>query len=253
MNAVPQEIPASDPRAKTAVALLLTFAAGCVDIIGYLSLYQIFTANMTGDTVHLARNVVGRRWSDAFIAGAVVAAFLCGSVVGRTVIEVGARWRARSVASATLFLEAALIASVVPLGDGHFHHAPIVLLLAMLAAAMGLQTATLTRIGPLTVHTTFVTGMLNKLAQLLSHGAFLTYDLIRGRDASAHRRRVLRQARLIGSIWVLYLLGALAGTWLKSEWGIHALLLPAGVVLAAMIVDQWVPLAIEEEHEEPER
>jgi hypothetical protein len=29
---------------------------------------------------------------------------------------------------------------------------------------MGTQTATLTRIGPLTIHTTFVTGMLNKFA-----------------------------------------------------------------------------------------
>jgi hypothetical protein len=40
--------------------------------------------------------------------------------------------------------------------------------LATLAAAMGIQTATLTGIGPLTAHTTFVTGMINKLAALES-------------------------------------------------------------------------------------
>ena len=47
---------------------------------------------------------------------------------------------------------------------------------------MGLQTATLTRIGPLTIHTTFVTGMLNKFAQLLAHGMYHAYDLLRARS-----------------------------------------------------------------------
>ena len=127
-------------------------------------------------------------------------------------IEIGSRTRVRSIASATLLIEATLIASVVSLADGHYYHVPLFLLPAMLAAAMGVQTATLPKVGSLTVHTTFVTGMLNKLAQLLSHGAFLTYDMFRGRDVIADRRRILRQARFMFSIWVFYLLGAVTGT-----------------------------------------
>ena len=122
---------------KGAVALLLTFAAGCVDIVGFLTLYHTFTAHMTGATVHLGQDLLQEHWGDAANAGCVIATFLLGSILGRTFIEVGARRHVRSVASATLLLEAALIAAVAPLAADPSHPVPIVALLAMLAAAMG--------------------------------------------------------------------------------------------------------------------
>ncbi|MGI9103511.1 MAG: YoaK family protein [Terriglobales bacterium] len=236
-------------RSKAVVALLLTFSAGCVDIVGYLTLYQMFTAHMTGDTVHLGESVLGARWMDAASAGCIIAAFLFGSIAGRTLIEIGSRRRFRSIASTNLLLEAALIAAVVPLASPGGRH--VLPLLAMLAAAMGMQTATLTRIGSLTVHTTFVTGMLNKLAQLLSHAAFVTYDIAQGREKTAHRRRILREAQFISSIWMVYLAGAVTGTWLRSLWDIRALWVPAAVVALTLLADQVSPLSVEEEHEEP--
>jgi uncharacterized membrane protein YoaK (UPF0700 family) len=247
---MPQVQHARHISTKSAIALLLTFAAGCVDIVGYLAIYQIFTANMTGATVHLSRNVMQAHWPGAVPAACVLAAFMGGSVIGRIVIEIGSRTRVRSIASATLLLEVALIALVIPTA-ARSPKTPVLGLLAMLAAAMGLQTATLTRVGSLTVHTTFVTGMLNKLAQLISEGMFLSYDLRRGRDVMAVRQRTVRRAQFMFAIWVLYLIGAAAGTWMRSIWGLRSLLLPAGLVTVAIIADQIVPLAIEEEHEEP--
>ena len=235
------------------MALLLTFAAGCVDIVGFLTLYHTFTAHMTGATVHLGQDLLQEHWGDAANAGCVIATFLLGSILGRTFIEVGARRHVRSVASATLLLEAALIAAVAPLAADPSHPVPIVALLAMLAAAMGLQTATLTRVGALTVHTTFVTGMLNKLAQLLSHALFLVYDQLRGREISADRRQVYRRAALMSGIWALYLTGAVIGTWMTSSWGPRSLLLPACVVATVIVVDQVLPLSLEEERDQSER
>ena len=239
------------PSIKAAVALLLTFAPGCVDVIGFLSLYHIFTAHMTGTTVHLGQDLMNTRLGEACKTASVMAAFLGGSVVGRAVIEVGARRQVRRVASAVLLIEAAIITAVVPLA--RHTSVPSFLLPAMLAAAMGTQTATLTRIGSLTVHTTSVTGMVNKLAQLLSHGAFLTYDVLRGRRTTAHGQRVFLRAGFMFSIWVLYLLGAITGTWLNSACGIKGLLLPAGVVVIIIIVDQVTPLSLAEEREESDR
>ncbi|MFY9980568.1 MAG: YoaK family protein, partial [Candidatus Sulfotelmatobacter sp.] len=126
--------------------------------------------------------------------------------------------------------------------------------LLMLAAAMGMQTATLTRIGSLTVHTTFVTGMLNKLAQLLSHVVFLTYDVLRGsRAAVASRLKALRDARFIFGVWLFYLAGAASGTWMKFRFDLHALLLPGALVLSLAVIDLISPLAVEEERDVPER
>lgn len=240
-------------RVKSAVALLLTFVAGCVDILGYLTLFHIFTANMTGNTVHLGDRLLVADWAGAARAGCVIAAFLAGSVVGRTIIEIGSRTRVRTIASAALLLEAALIAAVIPLAARGFDEPQALGLLALLAAAMGMQTATLTRIGPLTVHTTFVTGMLNKLAQLISRGLFLTYDVARGGDERAARREVWVHAGFMFSIWLLYLSGAITGTLMKSAWGARSLLAPIAILVVVIVLDHSVPLSIEEEHDQPER
>jgi uncharacterized membrane protein YoaK (UPF0700 family) len=250
-----QSVPMADrqtlnhKKIKGIVALALAFVAGAVDIIGYISFGGIFPAHLTGDTVHLGQHVLDRQWSEALSAGVVIVAFLGGSLVGRTAIEVGSRTKVRSIATATLLLEAGLLSAVIVLGSGSQ-----LLLLGLLAAAMGMQTATLTRVGPLTIHTTFVNGMVNKLAQLLSHATFLTYDVFRGsQKALGSRLRVVRRARFIFSVWFLYLLGAIAGSWARAQWKIHALLLPICLITVVILVDLIFPLSIEEEREASER
>jgi hypothetical protein len=52
-------------KVKSEVALMLTFSAGLVDIVGYIAVYHWFVAHMTGDTVHLGNQMVMGRWSDA--------------------------------------------------------------------------------------------------------------------------------------------------------------------------------------------
>jgi uncharacterized membrane protein YoaK (UPF0700 family) len=235
-------------RIKAVVALLLTFAAGCVDIIGYLTFGHIFTAHLTGNTVHLGEWLIEARFPDAVKAAAIIAVFVAGSIVGRAAIEVGSRFRLRNVAVVTLVLEGVLIASVLPAGRSELFS------LLMLAAAMGVQTATLTRIGSLTIHTTFVTGMLNKLAQLLSHIFFLSYDVLRGsRAAVASRWQAFHNASFIFSVWSFYVGGAATGTLMKFRFGMHALFLPGTLVLILAVVDLVSPLAIEEERDVPER
>jgi uncharacterized membrane protein YoaK (UPF0700 family) len=65
---------------------------------------------MTGNTVQFASNLVRSNWADAFLAGSVILAFLAGSIVGRAIIEAGARNGFRRVASASLLTEALLLA-----------------------------------------------------------------------------------------------------------------------------------------------
>jgi uncharacterized membrane protein YoaK (UPF0700 family) len=45
---------------KAVVALAVTFVAGFVDIVGYLAIYRLFTAHVTGTTVHLGRDLASR-------------------------------------------------------------------------------------------------------------------------------------------------------------------------------------------------
>lgn len=245
---------------KSAIALWLTFVAGFVDIAGTITIYDIFSAHMTGTTVRLGEHLVQRDWNALGITGLVLASFVVGSLVGRILIEAAARAHFRSIAAITLGCETALLiggmASVPPRPETSF--GTVALPLLMLAAAMGFQTATVTRIGPLTVHTTFVTGMINKLSQLLSHWMFRTYDLVHGdkqreRELREARRHAARQARFIFSIWLLYVIGAISGTDAALHWRWRAFLVPACMLLVAIATDLVQPLSIEEEREQSER
>ncbi len=231
-----------------AVALLLTFAAGVVDIVGFLTFYSTFTAHMTGVTVHMGQYLVSHRGFDVRVLGGVLIAFVAGSILGRSMVELALYRNLRSAAGLALFVEAGLIFTVAALGKTGQGRVAMTL---MLAAAMGLQTAALTRVGPLTVHTTFVTGMLNKLAQLLSHALFLTLGHIREHARKLNERpKVLREAAFIFSVWLVYFLGAAAGAWMNSHWAIRSLLLPGGIVAVTAVIDQAQPLSIAEEREQ---
>jgi uncharacterized membrane protein YoaK (UPF0700 family) len=243
------------------MALLLTFVAGVVDIVGYISVYHLFTANMTGTTVHLGHDLVTGQHIAALTALAVLGGFVLGSVGGRALIEVGARAHVRSVASITIAVEAALVLGFIAvfgaLSGTAKSPASISLVLILLAIAMGIQTASLTRIGPLTVHTTFVTGMLNKMAQLISHFLFRSYDLICAEEHDEQRLRKMRrqymqEAMFFFLIWSTYCIAALAGTLCYLKWNIRVMYLPAALLGIAILVDQFHPLSLQEEQDQME-
>lgn len=246
------------------MALWLTFAAGIVDIVGYLTVYHTFVAHQTGNTVHLGNKLAIGNWVEAAKAACTIVSFIAGSVAGRAVIEAGARRHKRTVASLTLLLEAVLVLVFVWTGGlllqpGQPQPLPLARvcgLLALLASAMGLQTATLTRIGPLTVHTTFVTGMLNKFAQATSEWLFWVHDELRSRASfgsiwrASRQNSAFRNANFMLAIWISYMIGAVAGTWMNSRWSLKTMYIPVGILLLSAMVDQFRPLSVEEEQEQ---
>lgn len=240
---------------KIVVALLLTFVSGLVDIVGYLGVFHFFTAHLTGTTVQLGHAIVSRDTQDVLAATSIVAAFVGGSILGRALIEIASRRKIRRIASVTLAIEAILLIVVARAGAGI---APQPYgSLVLLAAAMGIQTATLTGIGPLTVHTTFVTGMMNKVAQLSSHVAFRAYDLSHARAGDSKARveqdRELQMLALLIGVWLLYAAGAMAGSRSFVSWGLNALLVGSALIGVALVVDLIHPFSIEEEKEQSER
>lgn len=235
-----------------------------MDIVGYITVYHMFVAHMTGTTVKLGTKLAIAAWPDAAKSATVLLSFVLGAIAGRAVIEAGNRRKLRTVASVTLLAEAALILTFLLLHAflPELWQRPepplqiVCLSLALLAAAMGLQTATLTRIGPLTIHTTFVTGMLNKLAQAISEWSFWFHDEWRKGARffqiwrQSKRNSAFQNAVLMSAIWFSYLVGSVAGTWMSSRWSARALCLPIAALVLAALVDQLHPLSIEEEKEE---
>lgn len=243
---------------KITVALLLTVAAGQVDVVGFLSFLGVFTAHMTGNTVHLAMSLVHGHGVNAAKAGLMIPLFVAGSVVGRCAIEFGARHRWRRAASFVCLLEAAAVSEVIWLNRSHPAASTAWISLFLLAFGMGLQTATLTRIGPLTIHTTFVTGMLNSLGQRLSNVLFWIVDRMAGKRglplSGLWNSRAFRESVLLTAVWIAYLFGGICGALLVPRWATGSLFLTLAILFAAILIDQVSMLSIEEEEEaQPER
>ncbi len=82
-------------------------------------------------------------------------------------------------------------------------------MIATLAFAMGIQTATLTHFGTLNVYTTFVTGTLTKFAESLSESLFWIHDThASGTPMSRTVRQLFSQPDFRRSAFLLSVCGA---------------------------------------------
>ena len=245
---------------KVAIALCLTSIGGFVDAVGYIALFQIFTANMSGNSIHIGMYLANLDWRGLLRPTCAVVAYVGAMIVTRIAVQVGGRCRIRRVVSLTLTVEALLLllfAHTTPamyLGQMVDLHSPTYFaLVALLAVAMGIQTASLTHIGALTIYTTFVTGSLTKFAESFTRALFWAYDRIQQNgDVSDTIRLVpqqedVRDAVFLASVWLCYLFGAALGTLAKYRWELRSLYIPAAALMVFIAVDQVYPVGVEEE------
>ncbi len=244
-------------------ALLLTIVGGFVDAIGWISLFHVFTANMSGNSIHIGMAASRLDLATELRFGSAVVAYVTALILTRIALEGGARSGFRRIASLTFALEALLLLAFLhlatPLHDGHIAQLDSPLHLAsvgMLAFAMGMQTATLTHLGPLTVYTTFVTGSLTKFAESVTRVFFSMYDAVSdGTPLShfvgtlPHNQDAVSGIFLLG-IWLSYVVGAALGALTKSRWELRALYLPVGVLVLLIVFDIAHPIAGREEREQ---
>jgi len=154
---------------------LLTLVTGLVDAACYLGLGRVFTANTTGNVVLLAFGATGAQGLPVlaptvslvvFLVGATAGGRLASSLVGPAGGEVPAPVRRRWLTIALLgelglVAVAAAVAVGLPVGGGGARRYVVI---GLLAAALGLQNATVRRLAVADVTTTVLTLTLTGLA-----------------------------------------------------------------------------------------
>ena len=205
-------------RALPLVLLVLTFTTGLLDAVSYLGLGQVFSGIQTGNLVVLGFALAGAGgFSIAGPALSLAAFFLGAALGGRLAIHLSRRHR-RWLALA-LTVEALLVGAGAAtaaglradaLGDWRTYA-----VIALLAGAMGLRSATIRRLAAPEVTTTVLTSTITSLAT----------------DAGALSASPGRHAWQLATIGVR-LLGAVLGAVLLRE----SVLLPLGVVTALILV-----------------
>lgn len=194
-----------------ALAVGLAALAGWVDAIGFVRLAQTFVSFMSGNSTRLASFASAPAAPKAVLLVCVLAAFVAGVIAGEGIaIRVSARGHAAALLAESLVLFAGAGAAAPP--SALF--APALLL----AAALGIQNASIHEAGGMPVALTYVTGTLVRLGRAIA-GALVG----RGRWRAALPYLLL---------WLGMIVGAAGGAALARANAVAAILVAALAALA---------------------
>ena len=201
--------------------LALGFVGGYGDAAGFV-LAGSFTGHATGNIVLGAIAVATGNFSNALSHFSAVVAFLIGVFLGAWSMRPLIPSRLSTVMTVNLFL---ILVSPLLL-SAHFLGAQIFVLCVSLA--LGLQNGAFRRAGGISVHTTYLTGM---ITSLVSSEAEKYSSHLLGPTVSAYNPKIA----LIVQIWIAFSLGAASGaaaTFHFKQWGMFGI----AVILLALIL-----------------
>jgi uncharacterized membrane protein YoaK (UPF0700 family) len=208
---------------RDSLVVLLTLTTGAVDVTSFLALGSVFSSVVTGDMVLLGAAAGTGRAELAVHSGVALAGYLAGVLAGAPLA--GRRPHASGTwppsVTVTLAAELVILAAFSAgweLTGTHPSGGAQLALLAVLAAAMGLQAAAVRRLGQMS--TTYLTSTLTSLIAGLATGS--------KPDGMARSLGVLATL-IIGAIGASILLES-ARAWLPL-----VILLPLGLVIVASV------------------
>ncbi|MBI4228866.1 MAG: DUF1275 domain-containing protein [Deltaproteobacteria bacterium] len=247
----------SREQIRTWPAFLLSWVGGSVDAIGFLVLFHMFVAHMSGNSAALGAYLGQGNWNLAFHHLFPVPVFVIGIAWGRILNETGLREGLKSSYSLVLGIEAFLLSLFMLFGmrstsDGDIETDTawkFYLLASLPLLSMGLQNATIRRIGGYSLHTTYITGVLNSFAEEGVRFLYWFRDHTKGRSTGriarvlrvSIRQDSFRYSFLSGCMWSAYIIGAIMGSLAKYWWSLGSLVLPIGALIFLMIVDIMNP------------
>ncbi|HEY2305794.1 MAG TPA: YoaK family protein [Streptosporangiaceae bacterium] len=215
---------------RDSLVVLLTLTTGAVDVTSFLALGNVFSSVVTGDMVLLGAAAGTGRPELAVHSGVALAGYMAGVLAGAPLAD---RWHHHATGawptSVTVTLAVELVILVAftvgwELAGTHPSGGGQLALVAVLAAAMGLQAAAVRRLGQMS--TTYLTSTLTALVA----------GLVAGSKPDG-------MARSLGVLATL-IIGAIAASVLLKEaraWVPLVILVPLGLVIVASVAGfEWV-------------
>jgi uncharacterized membrane protein YoaK (UPF0700 family) len=222
--------------------LTLTIAAASTDAVSYLGLGHVFPANMTGNTVLLGVGVASHDYPSAARSAVALGAFLLGAgIVGAGPPKLDVRWVLRGE-----FLLIALAAawwSVVGTPTGGDRYG----LIALVAGAMGVQSAAVARLRVSGVTTTYITGTWTAVSTWV--GAHLR----RAADAPPADRSSSSQHALQVMVLACYVCAALGAGFAFHAAGAPAAWIPVAAAAASAFALIMRGHSVSASREQPQR
>src|SRR6266403_972966 len=206
----------------------LAFVGGYCDAAGYV-LAKTFTAHVTGALVLAAISVASHDWRTLLRHLLAIALFLTGLILILISERFITRMPSRFLLPVVMIAEIILI-STACLALVSNLTAKSGLFVGCMSLALGLQNGAFSQAGGISVHTTYLTGMITSLLK--------TKTERHSSQTTAHDKLASDQkVSLLGGIWLAFVLGATVGAAMVFWFGAPGVF-GAALLLLAMVIGQ---------------
>src|SRR5271169_6638429 len=221
-------VPTNIRLTDTCLSFGLAFVGGYGDAVGFV-LAKTFTGHVTGNLVLGAIAVTAHDWRATFGHLSAIVTFLIGVPLSVLIARPSKAWPSALFLPRVMGLEVILIlaASLVRASDVAHGVAIFVIFVSL---ALGLQNGAFRRVGGISVHTTYLTGMITSL--ISTEAEQYTSEEV-PHDVRAHDPKI----ELLCVIWIAFVVGAGTGAALVLHFG------ALGMLGAALLL---IPLALRE-------
>jgi len=207
------------------ISIGLAFVGGYADASSYL-LARTFTGHLTGNCVLAAVSAASKEWYLTLDRLLAVIVFLAGILVSLILNRfVPVRLRQYSLAIA-MFIEVLLIVSASLF---LINRANAELFIVCMCLALGIQNGALDKTNGISVHSTYMTGMVTTLMQK----SFRHLSSKRSPKEDSSRVSVRLTIQVLAPMWISFIFGALAGAVIVSSFHGVGLL---GIVLSLVLL-----------------
>ncbi|WP_307894444.1 YoaK family protein [Bacillus swezeyi] len=207
---------------RNTMILLLCLTAGIVDVIGYLSIGHVFTANMTGNIVLLGLAIGNSLQKTVMYSLTALLGFIIGVIIASAIFAKQEKSFWPSGVTVTLVVEAFVLLLFACLslfrGSAHF-------LIILLSIAMGLQTTAARKLDIAGISTTVLTGTLATF-----------FEDVTKRTLSINTKKILHTDALLRALTiVLYCLGAVIAAIAEPVCPFAVIWLPIVMIIGIIV------------------
>lgn len=197
------------------LSLGLAFVGGYGDAASFV-LAKTFTGHVTGNLVLAAITAAAHDWWATLGALSAIVTFLIGIFLSVLIVRPLKTWSSWPLLPTIMGIEVILIvAASLALASGMTHRVGIFVIFVSLA--LGLQNGAFRRVGGVSVHTTYLTGM---ITNLISTEA----ERYASEEVPQNVRADDPKIELLCRIWIAFIVGAGAGAAMVLHFGAFGML-----------------------------
>ncbi|WP_027377842.1 YoaK family protein [Kaistella palustris] len=215
------------PRHNLAIASLLSFVAGLVNVVGFFSVHRL-TTNVTGHFAFFIEEIFKFNFQAAFHFALFVFAFFLGAFLANFMVETYSRIRENETYVLPVISEAVILLVIAISGNFLIQQSPDLIALSLLFA-MGMQNSLVTSISKSIVRTTHLTGLFTDMGIEFSQ-LFFYKDKV-------HQIKLIKSIKLRLTIILMFFSGGIVGGILFDFFGIQSLILGTVLLTAGLLYD----------------